>query len=84
MYAVGDAHGHLSLGEDGGRRGGSLAYTRWEMLSEIGPTAGWGEVDLSHVRHLGCSLTNVPSGGWERRGGSLACMQWGMLTDKCP
>ena len=44
---------------------------------------GGGEEDLCHVRSGGCSVTHVPSGGWERRGGSLPCMQWGMLSDTC-
>ena len=38
---------------------------------------GRGEEDLCHVRSGGCSVTHVPSGGWERRGGSLPCTQWG-------
>ena len=45
---------------------------------------GGGEEELWHVRSGGCSVTHLPSGGWERRGGDLACTQWGMLSDTCP
>ena len=42
---------------------------------------GGGEEELWHARSGGCSVTHVPSGGWERRGGSVSCMQWGT---QCP
>ena len=45
---------------------------------------GGGEEELWHVRCGGCSVTHLPSGGWERRGGDLACTQLGMLSDTCP
>ena len=44
---------------------------------------GGGEEELWHVRSGGCSVTHVPSGGWER-GGSVSCTQWGTLTHICP
>ena len=51
------------------------ACTQWgtaqwgTLMSPVGD--GGGEEELCHVRSGGCSVTHVPSGGWERRGGSV-------------
>ena len=50
-------------------------------MSPVGD--GGGEEDHCHVCSGGCSVTHVPSGGWERRGGSQPCTQWGTLTHIC-
>ena len=51
-------------------------------MSPVGD--GGGEEDLFHVCTGGCSVTHVPSGGWERTGGSRPCTQWGTFSDTCP
>ena len=58
----------------------AVGDTQW-LMYPVGD--GRGEEDLCHVRSGGCSVTHVPSGGWERKGGSLPCTQWGMLSDTC-
>ena len=58
----------------------AVGDTQW-LMYPVGD--GRGEEDLCHVRSGGCSVTHVPSGGWERRGGSLPCTQWGTLSDTC-
>ena len=64
MYPVGDGGGEEDLCQEWG----------------ISVGDGRGKEDLCHVRSGGCSVTHVPSGGWERKGGSLPCTQWGTLS----
>ena len=60
-------------------------YAVGDTHSHMSPVGdGGGKEELCHVRSGGCSVTHVPSGGWERRGGSVSCTQWGMLSDTCP
>ena len=58
---------------------------RWGWRSQL--DTGETSVSMYHVQ-MGeenlCSVTHVPSGGWERRGGSVPCTQWGTLSDTCP
>ena len=62
-----------------------VMYAVGDTHSHMSPVGdGGGEEELWHVRSGGCSVTHVPSGGWERRGGSVSCTQWGMLSDTCP
>ena len=58
----------------------AVGDTQW-LMYPVGD--GRGEEELCHVRSGGCSVTHVPSGGWERKGGSLPCTQWGKLSDTC-
>ena len=58
----------------------AVGDTQW-LMYPVGD--GRGEEDLCHVPCGECSVTHVPSGGWERKGGSLPCTQWGMLSDTC-
>ena len=55
----------------------AVGDTQW-LMYPVGD--GRGKENLCHVRSGGCSVTHVPSGGWERRGGSLPCTQWGTLS----
>ena len=59
-------------------------YAVGDTHSHMSPVGDGGEEELCHVHSGGCSVTHVPSGGWERRGGSVSCTQWGMLSDTCP
>ena len=65
MYPVGDGGGEEDL-------------MPWGTLTTYVPS-GRGKEDLC-LRSGGCSVTHVPSGGWERKGGSLPYMQWGTLS----
>ena len=58
----------------------AVGDTQW-LMYPVGD--GGGKEDLCHVPSGGCSVTDVPSGGWEWKGGSLPCTQWGTLTDTC-
>ena len=42
----------------------AVGDTQW-LIYPVGD--GRGKEDLCHVRSGGCSMTHVPSGGWERR-----------------
>ena len=64
MYAVGDAHSHMSLVGDGGGEEDLCHVRIGDTHSHIFPVGdGGGEEDLCHVRSGGHSLTYVPSGG---------------------
>ena len=64
-------------------------YAVEDTHSDMSPVGdGGGEEELCHVRSGGCSVTHVPSGGWEERGvmyavgDSLTCPQWWMGEEK--
>ena len=59
----------------------AVGDTQWLMYPVRN---GGGEEDLCHLPSGGCSVTHVPSGGWERKGGSLPCTQWGTLRTHVP